>query len=147
MSEPINQDPTQPITAPDPGVDTGSITTTRFKEAGPVSIDTVPNSAPERPVGEFIVPSNSELQPSPDLAGVVKPTYVAQPPQAAIDAAAAQIPPDPVQAARVDLPNAHAIADKGDIKSSNTWIGAMREFFDKRIIAMFVRKKTQPSNI
>ena len=144
--DPTKVEPAQP-TVSDVAASPNQGSAVASKEAAPINVDTAPASAPERPVGEFVTSSNSELQPSPDLAGVVKPTYVAQPPQQVINAAAAQIPPDPLQVARANLPTATAIAKKGDIKSSNTWIAAMREFFYKRIIARLTGRKLQTSNI
>ncbi len=133
MAEPIKTVPNQPN--PDPGL--VNVSALPRPEGPPVSVSSEQQPAAE--VVDYLRSSNPELKPDSEVLKVVQVNRIAHP-QQVVDAQTANKPVDPLRDALVDLPAAQAAA-QGDTSSSNTWVGKVKEFVDKRIISMFAGKK------
>jgi len=101
------------------------------KEEAPVPVSS--NSQEIDPLTEFATHKPPEVSPEVERAGVT-PVVPPSTGQQQINDLAKLMPQDPAHITKKDVKKAHQIEETGDVSSSRTWIAALLEFIEKKIL-------------
>ena len=99
------------------------------KEEAPVSINSEQN-----PLDEFATHKPPEIAPEVERAGVVHTPPPSTGQQQVNDDLSKVMPQDPAHITKKDVKRAHRFEETGDTSFSITWLAALLEFIEKKIL-------------